>query len=144
MEFKKVKDDLADVEETNSDSLSTEDKEEVLTHKPLQQQDSIVHKRAWREICRLARFIDMVAYALPVVDDDVPSTYKEVINSSESVQWKQPTNERMQSLQKAIGCKWVHVKKERLPPKNEIRYNTKLVVKGYAQKQGVDCNEVFS
>lgn len=64
-----------------------------MTHEPSQQQESIIYKRAWREICRLARFIDVVTYALTVASDDVPSTYKEAINSSESVQWKQPTEE---------------------------------------------------
>lgn len=45
---------------------------------------------------------------------------------------------------KAIECKYVYVKKEIFPPKNEIRYKTKLVVKGYTHKERVDCNEVFS
>lgn len=41
VKFEKVKNDTAGVQETDSDSPLTEDKEEVLTHQPSQQQDSI-------------------------------------------------------------------------------------------------------
>ena len=86
MEFEKVKADLVGVDETNSDSPSTEDDEEVLTQEPSQQQDSIAYRRPRREIHRLARFVDMVAYALLIVDDDVPSTYREAISNPKSIQ----------------------------------------------------------
>jgi len=68
--------------------------------------------------------MDMVAYALPIVDD-IPSTYPEAILSSESGNWVGTMEEEMQSLKKnktwklaqlpkgkkAIGCKWVFAKK---------------------------------
>ena len=150
VEFEKVNDDPANIERTND--------EEVSTQELLQQQDSIAYRRPRREIRKPARFDDMVAYALPIADDDVPSTYTEAISNSDGVKWKQAMNEEMQSLhknrtwelvrlpkgKKAIGCKWVYAKKEGFPGKNEIRYKARLVAKGYAQKEGIDYNEVFS
>ena len=76
----------------------------------------------------------MVVYALPIVDDDVPSTYREAVSNPESIQWKKAMNEEMQSLhknetwelvtlpkeKKAIRCKWVYAKNEGFPRKNKI------------------------
>ena len=132
-----------------------EEEEEVLTQEPPQQQESIAVNRPRREIQKPARFSDMVAYALPVVDE-VPFTYREAIRSSENEKWKRAMDDEMQSLQKnqtwkliqlprnkkAIGCKWVYAKKEGFP--NEVRFKARLVAKGYAQKEGIDYNEVFS
>jgi len=101
--------------------------------------------------------MDMVAYALPVVDD-IPSTYPETILSSESGNWAGAIEEEMQSLKKnktwkleqlpkgkkAIGCKWVFVKKEGFPNKEDVRYKAKLFAKGFAQRERIDYNEVFS
>ena len=38
-------------------------------------------------------------------------------------------------VKKAIGCKWVE---------DMVRYKARLVAKGYAQREGIDYNEVFS
>ena len=78
--------------------------------------------------------------------------------SSESGNWEGAMEEEMQSLtknktwklaqlpkgKKAIGCKWVFAKKERFPNKEDVRYKARLVVKGFAQREGIDYNEVFS
>ncbi|KAG8497200.1 hypothetical protein CXB51_008576 [Gossypium anomalum] len=142
VELEKGNDDPANIGGTND--------EEVPTEEPLQ--------RPRREIRKPARFDDIVAYALPIADDDVPSTYTEAISNPDGVKWKQAMNEEMQSLhknrtwelvtlpkgKKAIGCKWVYAKKEGFLGKNEIRYKARLVAKGYAQKEGIDYNEVFS
>ncbi|CAL9015461.1 unnamed protein product, partial [Prunus brigantina] len=105
-----------------------------------------------------ARFTDIVAYALPVIEDDIPSAYKEAVRSSESVEWKKSMDEEMKSLhknetwelvqlpngKKAIGCKWVYAKKTESLGKDNVRFKARLVAKGYAQKEGIDYNEVFS
>ena len=44
---------------------------------------------------------------------------------------------------KAIGCKWVYVKKEG-SLHGTIRYKVRLVAKGYAQRESINYNEVFS
>ena len=62
------------------------DKEEVPTQEPQQQSTPIAVRRQRRDIHKPARFMDMVAYALPVVDD-IPSTYPKAIMSSESGNW---------------------------------------------------------
>ncbi|KAG8487895.1 hypothetical protein CXB51_018354 [Gossypium anomalum] len=81
VELEKVNNDPANIGGTND--------EEVLTQEPLQQQDSIAYRRPRREIRKPARFDDIVAYALPIVDDDVPSTYTEAISNPDGVKWKQ-------------------------------------------------------
>jgi hypothetical protein len=115
-------------------------------------------RRARREIRKLAKFIDMVAYALPMFEDDIPSTYKEVVRTSESNEWKKAMDDEMQSLhknqtwdlvqlpkgKKEIGCKWVYTKKEGPTGKDSVRFKARLVAKGYAQTEGIDYNEVFS
>ena len=45
---------------------------------------------------------------------------------------------------KEIGCKWVYTKKEGPTGKDSVRFKARLVAKGYAQKEGIDHNEVFS
>ncbi|KAI3472951.1 hypothetical protein Pfo_029197 [Paulownia fortunei] len=140
-----------------TEDLSDEE-EEVQTQESLEQPEPIAMRRPRREIHKPARFTDMVAYAFPIVDDDVPSTFQDAVRSSESEKWKGAMEEEMQSLQKnktwkvtqlpkgkkAIGCKWVFAKKEGFPDKNDMRYKARLVAKGYAQKKGIDYNEVFS
>ena len=41
-----------------------------------------------------------MAYALPIVDDDIPSTHKEAAMCSEANKWKTTVEEEMQSLEK--------------------------------------------
>ncbi|KAK1620485.1 hypothetical protein QYE76_026002 [Lolium multiflorum] len=53
----------------------------------------------------------------------------------------EPTN--LPSGHRAIGLKWVYkVKKD--PDGNIVKYKARLVAKGYAQRQGVDFEEVFA
>ena len=71
---------------TTSDSPMPDkesDKEDISTQEPQQQSTPIAVIRQIRDIQKPARFMDMVAYALPVVDD-IPSTYPKAILISES------------------------------------------------------------
>uniref|UniRef100_A0A2N9I8X0 Integrase catalytic domain-containing protein n=1 Tax=Fagus sylvatica TaxID=28930 RepID=A0A2N9I8X0_FAGSY len=142
-----------EVDEGNS---SDESEAPALTSSQLT--DSIAVRRARREIRKPAKFVDMVAYALPMFEDDIPSTYKEVVRTPESNEWKKAMDDEMQSLhknqtwdlvqlpkgKKEIGCKWVYTKKEGPTGKDSVRFKARLVAKGFAQTEGIDYNEVFS
>ena len=62
--------------------------------------ESIVVRRPRRDIHKPVRFIDMVAYALPIVEDDIPSTCKEAMHTCESGEWKKAMDEETKSLHK--------------------------------------------
>ena len=88
----------------------------------------------------------IVAYALPVIEEAIPSTYREAEISSESKMWKDAMVEEMSSLynndtwelielpkkKKAIGCKWVYVKKQRSLEDDVVRCKARLVAKDCA------------
>ena len=154
---------ISPVDETNDDTdspttMDESEDEEVPTQEQLQILEPIATSRPRRESRKPARYTDTVAYALPVVDDDIPVTYREAVQSSESDEWKSAMDDEMQSLRKnntwelvqlpkgkkTIGCKWIYAKKEGFPSKKDVRYKARLVAKGYAQKEGIDYNEVFS
>jgi len=44
---------------------------------------------------------------------------------------------------KAIGCKWVYAKKQGSLKEDIVHYKARLVAKGYAQREGINYNEVF-
>ncbi|KAG6394486.1 hypothetical protein SASPL_145072 [Salvia splendens] len=75
---------------TTNDSPTEEeesDDEEVPPQEPSQPSEPIAVRRTRRENKKPARFADMVAYALLVVDD-VPCIFSKAIESSESDGWK--------------------------------------------------------
>ena len=147
------------VEDQQTDHEVDVGEEEVSNEEPQQQQDlPIAIRRLRREIRKPARFEDMVAYAFSVVEEGISQTFLEAISSPDKEKWKKAMDEEMQSLvknhtwklatlpkgKKEIGYKWVYAQKEGFPSKNDVRYKARLVAKGYAQKEGIDYNEVFS
>ncbi|GAA0162524.1 transmembrane signal receptor [Lithospermum erythrorhizon] len=101
--------------------------------------------------------VNLVEYALSV-DDDEPVTFKQAIKDKDRESWLIAMEEEIQSLHKnktwevvpllvgktAIGCKWVYKRKEDPSKPDSIRYKARLVAKRFAQKEGVDYNEIFS
>ncbi|KAH9783426.1 hypothetical protein KPL71_009306 [Citrus sinensis] len=126
----------------------------------LNDDDFIATKRPRREIKKLGWLTkDMVvAYALPVIDDDIPNTFGKALRSSEIDQWKLAMEEEMKSLhqnqtwelvklpkgKRAIGNKWVYTKKQGSPNQTIPRYKARLVAKSFAQKEDINYNKVFS
>ncbi|KAK8931206.1 hypothetical protein KSP39_PZI016897 [Platanthera zijinensis] len=95
--------------------------------------------------------------AFQVISSD-PSSYREAVESRDCSQWKAAMVEEMNSLQKnqtwdlvnlpkgakAISSKWVFRKKESTSGEDQWRYKARFVAKGFAQKRGVDFDEIFS
>ncbi|KAJ8645446.1 hypothetical protein MRB53_007194 [Persea americana] len=78
-------DDYIDEEETSIDVIPVEsegndsDEEEIQAQEPPQEQaDSIAASRPKKNIRKSQRVTNMVAYALPMVEESVPTTFKEV------------------------------------------------------------------
>ncbi|KAH9752597.1 hypothetical protein KPL71_014753 [Citrus sinensis] len=97
-----------------------------------------------------------VAYCL-LTEDGEPSTFHETLNNSDVALWMTAMQEKIEALhknktwklvpllrgRKAVGNKWVY-KIKRDGNDQVERYRARLVVKGYAQKEGIDFNEIFS
>lgn len=108
-----------------------------------------------------SRFSDYVmanhdAYCL-LTEEGEPSNFQEAIRSSDVSLWMTAMQEEIEVLhrnktwkllalpeeRKAIGNKWVYKIKRNSNDQVE-RYRARLVVKGYAQKEGIDFKEIFS
>nr|GFA82263.1 Gag-Pol polyprotein [Tanacetum cinerariifolium] len=97
-----------------------------------------------------------VAYCL-LTEEGEPSTLQEALNNPDAAFWKEAMQEEIKALhknktwepvslpggRKPIGNKWVYKIKKKGDDQVE-RYRVRLVVKGYAQKEGIDFNEIFS
>ncbi|KAL4271938.1 hypothetical protein GQ457_13G028490 [Hibiscus cannabinus] len=82
-----------------------------------------------------------VAYCL-LTEDGEPSTFQEAMNSSDASEWMAAMQEEIEALHKNNTWDLVPLPQGRKPIVE--RYRARLVVKGYAQKEGIDFNEIFS
>ncbi|KAJ8761673.1 hypothetical protein K2173_004449 [Erythroxylum novogranatense] len=91
-----------------------------------------------------------------LIECDEPTTYEEVLKSSESEKWLHAMKSEMDSMYenqvwtlveepegiKPIGCKWVFKKKTDMDG-NVITYKARLVAEDFRQRQGIDYDETF-
>ena len=84
---------------------------------------------------------------ISILEEDEPTTYEEVLKSSETDKWLGAMKSEMDSMYdnqvwtlvdppegiKPIGCKWVFKKKTDMDG-NVVTYKARLVAKGYRQK----------
>ena len=106
-------------------------------------------------------YADFMAYAFvvaEVVNADEPRNYSEAVKGNEKSQWLTAMKEHIQSLyknktwrlvdrpknQKVVGCKWVFKRKQEAVENGKLRFKARLVAQGFAQREGVDFNEIFS
>ncbi|KAI3668905.1 hypothetical protein L6452_40122 [Arctium lappa] len=96
-------------------------------------------------------FTDQLEYVFHVVQDD-PFDYSEALASSHCDKLLGAMHEEMEALSKnntwelcplpkgsrAIGCKWVY------KVKDDKRYKARLVVKGFAQRKGIEYDDIFA
>ena len=112
----------------------------------------------WTYLASSFALDDMQSYALSMEYEE-PNIVGQAKNSKEGAEWQLAMEEEMASLykndtwdlvklptdRKAIGCKWVFkVKESSSEDGSDIRFKARLVAKGFAQRKGMDYNEIFS
>lgn len=92
-----------------------------------------------------------------VMEQSDPTTVSDALSRPDAGKWKEALGKEYASLmdngtwalvelpegRKAIGCKWV-LKIKRNPDGSVNKYKARLVIKGYAQKYGIDYNETYA
>ena len=110
---------------------------------------------ATTESVDMATLSEHFAYSVQEVPE--PETIDEALSSSHAKEWKLATDSEYQSLidnntwdlvelpegRTPVGCKWVFKIKYNGEGKVE-RFKSRLVAKGYSQRQGIDFEETFS
>lgn len=132
-----------DTDDYNSDSFDSFNFERNITLRP-HQRSNVEHSSPGHNF-------------MCVPQDSDPLTVEEALSSAESRHWKEAMDEEYKSLlenntfeitslpesKRAIPCKWVFKKKTDENGKI-VKYKARLVIKGCAQKKGIDYQEVFS
>ncbi|KAH9689319.1 hypothetical protein KPL70_015447 [Citrus sinensis] len=151
---------LVYVENNPEDSDSSEAAPEHEEQEPIESEAPEVHRltRERRPPTWHSKYVTKinVTYCF-LTQDEEPSTFYEALNSSDVALWMTTMHEEIEALhknktweliplphgRKAIGNKWVY-KIKRDGNDQVERYRARFMVKGYAQKESIDFNEIFS
>ena len=150
-------DDVTDfgiVEEEVGNQVQNVQREQEENYESAEENGEIPDLRPQRNIRIPARFDD---FHLNFVEIDIPDTYDDAMKSKENDKWKKAINEEYDALLK--NNTWIMVK----PPENKkpiesrwvfrvkrnqdgtiSKYKARLCAKGYAQKEGIDYNEIYA
>ena len=94
--------------------------------------------------------------AITIDSEEDPVNYKEALEDVDAQEWLKAMDREMESMYcnsvwslveapkgvKPIGCKWIYKRKRRPNGKVET-FKSRLVAKGYTQKEGIDYEEPF-
>src|SRR6266540_394836 len=119
----------------------------------LEEDDSEAPRRSKRQRIEKSFGNDFTVYLM----DDTPTSIAEAYTSPDADDWKETVRSEMDSILsndnwevterpygcKPVGCKWVFKKKLR-PDGTIEKYKTRLVAKGYTQKEGEDYFDTYS
>ncbi|KAA0067450.1 retrovirus-related pol polyprotein from transposon tnt 1-94 [Cucumis melo var. makuwa] len=116
-------------------------------------------RRSGRVVSQPNRYLGLTETQVVIPDDGVvdPLSYKQAMNDVDKDQWVKSIDLDMESMYfnsvwelvdlpegvKPIGCKWIYKRKRDSAGKVQT-LKTKLVAKGYTQREGVDHEETFS
>ena len=144
-----------DEEQSHDDEEQPHDGEEQPQEQPAEIPAHWI-RRSTRQNKQPDRYTPSLSYVL-LTDEGEPSMFQEACSVKDSKRWKAAMDEEVNSLlenqtwklmelpkgRKALANKWVYRLKHE-ENSTEPRYKARLVVKGYAQKEGIDFNEIFS
>ncbi|KAL8134929.1 hypothetical protein AgCh_009805 [Apium graveolens] len=118
-----------------------------------------VPRRSGRVVQQRDRFMFLGESSdlVPGEHDDDPRTYEEAVQDKDADLWQKAMKSEIESMYsnqvwelveppkgiKPIGCKWIYKKKRGLDKKVKA-WKTRLVAKGYTQKESIDYEETFS
>lgn len=133
----------------------------------------LLSRKVQKTYCSLKRYsnsllafefecVDLIDYVLSIAsninDDCEPMSFIDVMNSSNVSNRRSAMNDEINTLNKntswiiverpknvkVLGSIWPFKMKERIKDVEPTRYTARLIAQGFAQRKGIDLNDLFS